>query len=97
MSFNIITETKGKNYFKLFLGGFQMSDIYEEMCEKWPSAIVARTAIPVFTGGLVSEGYQANLDCLGIGPERIKTGRKVCYSTKVYTEWLKKRIEGGKQ
>jgi len=70
-----------------------MSDIFNEMVEKWPSAIVTRTALPIFTGGLVAESYQANLDSQGQGPERIKIGRKVAYSTRVYTDWLKTRIE----
>lgn len=63
--------------------------IFENMAEKWPSAFVARTEVPTFTGGIMSEKYQANLDSRGLGPDgAIRVGRKVCYPVRQYVEWL---------
>jgi len=61
------------------------------MVERWPSAIVARTDLETFTGGLMSCKYMANLDCMGQGCERIQVGRKIGYPTRRYTEWLRAR------
>jgi hypothetical protein len=64
------------------------------MAANWPSPIVARTEIEKFTGGLISEKYQANLDSAGKGPEgRIRIGRKVAYPVNAYLTWLKERSE----
>ena len=65
---------------------------FEKLAEKWGSAIVARDKIPEFTGGAISSGRMANLDCLGEGPEnRIRIGRKVCYPVGPLVDWLIKR------
>lgn len=66
-------------------------DIFEQMIERWPSAIVARTQIEEFTGGMISCKYIANLDSDGAGPVRIKLGRRVGYPIKDLTAWLRKR------
>jgi len=61
---------------------------------KWGSAVVARTDIRNFTGGLVSEKYIANLDSQGAGPEgRFKVGRKVGYPVDSLISWLEERME----
>ena len=65
------------------------ASIFQEMVNKWPSTIVARTEIETFTGGLMSEKYQANLDSAGLGPKgRIRCGRKIGYPTQEYADWL---------
>ncbi len=61
--------------------------------EKWPSAMVARTEISAFTGGAISQGYMANLDCGGQGPERIRIGRKILYPVDSLIRWLESRVE----
>ncbi len=66
-------------------------DIFQRLKEKWPSAIVARTEIAAFTGGVLSEKYCANLDCQGLGPKRIKVGNRVCYPIDSLIEWLEGR------
>ena len=59
------------------------------LAEKWPSAVVARTQIRSFTGGLYSEKYLANLDSQKKGPAgRFTVGRKVVYPVKELIEWL---------
>ncbi len=71
----------------------KVREIIEEMAEKWPSSIIARDEVPSFTGGTISQGRMANLDCLGEGPERIRISRKVVYPVKPFIEWLIARSE----
>ena len=66
-------------------------DIFQEMADKWPSAVVARVEIERFTGGIMSAKYLANLDSLGEGPTRIRCGRKVGYPTTDLVAWLRAR------
>jgi len=62
---------------------------FNELIEKWPSSFVSRDKVPEFTGGAISSGRMANLDCLGEGPaQRVRLGRKVCYPVKPFVEWL---------
>lgn len=68
-----------------------LNKMIEDMKDKWPSAIVAREKVSEFTGGLISTGYIANLDCKGEGPDSIRIGRKVCYPVSSFLEWLKNR------
>ncbi len=66
--------------------------IFQEMLAKWPSAVVARTEIAVFSGGMMKEKYAANLDSEGLGCKgRFRVGRKVCYPAKNLAEWLESR------
>ncbi|MCF8082886.1 MAG: hypothetical protein K9M96_07310 [Deltaproteobacteria bacterium] len=69
-------------------------DVFERMKESWPSAVLARTEVSRFTGGLISEKYLANLDSLGIGcPGRIRVGRRVAYPVEQFCEWLRSRTK----
>jgi len=69
-----------------------MNTIFEEMVKVWPSAIVARTEIYSFTGGLMSEKYIANLDSQGNGPaNRFRVGRKIAYPVIDVVKWLESR------
>lgn len=72
---------------------FNLETVFQEMIDRWPSPIVARTEIEVFTGGMMNEKYQANLDSAGKGPESFRSGRKVFYHVKTYVEWFSKRSE----
>jgi len=54
--------------------------------------IVARTSVPVLTGGLISAGRLANLDSMGQGPRRIP-GRKAGYTRADFIAWLAARGE----
>jgi len=66
--------------------------IFKEMVSKWSSAVVARTEIAVFSGGMMKEKYAANLDSAGLGcPGRFRVGRKICYPAKNLAEWLESR------
>jgi hypothetical protein len=68
------------------------TSIYQEMLEKWPASIVARTECASFSGGLLHEKTLANYDSAGIGPEgRFRIGRKVVYPTKSLIAWMEKR------
>jgi hypothetical protein len=66
-------------------------DIFQEMADKWPSAIVARTEIAKFSGGLISAKYAANLDSLRQFAPRITIGRKVGYPVASLVAWLRTR------
>ncbi|MFZ2632167.1 MAG: hypothetical protein WA081_03675 [Desulfosalsimonadaceae bacterium] len=67
-------------------------DVFDEMADNWPSEIIARTEIKVFTGGLISPKYIANLDSKGEGPfGRIKSGRKTGYQKRPFVKWLRER------
>ncbi|NQT55745.1 MAG: hypothetical protein HQ551_05920 [Desulfobacteraceae bacterium] len=66
-------------------------DIFQEMANKWPSAVVARTEMEKFSGGIMSGKYLANLDSQGAGPERITCGRKVAYPIDSLVAWLRDR------
>lgn len=66
---------------------------FQELAEKWQSTFVARDQIELFTGGIVSPGTMANLDCLGEGPERIRIGRKIAYPVKSFIQWMIARSE----
>lgn len=69
-----------------------LKQYYNSLAEKWKSAIVAREKIGEFTGGTISPGRIANLDCVGQGPrERIRIGRKVCYPVQPLIDWLIQR------
>ncbi len=71
-----------------------MQDVFEQMEEKWPSAIVSRSEIKAFTGGVISGSYLANLDAAGEGPPRVKVGRqKWGYPVKSLVVWLRDRSQ----
>ncbi len=67
-------------------------DVFDVMADNWPSELIARTEIKVFTGGLISPRYIANLDSKGEGPSgRIKSGRKTGYQKRSFVQWLRER------
>jgi hypothetical protein len=63
------------------------------LAEKWPSTLVARTEVGRFSGGLLNEKSMANHDSAGTGvKDRIRIGRKICYSVDSLINWLESRI-----
>lgn len=67
------------------------------LAAKWPSQIVSRDQVSLFTGGLISPKTMANLDSLGEGPEgRVRIGKKIGYLLDIFIRWLESRatIEG---
>ena len=79
-----------------------VKDVFDEMADNWPSEIIARTEIKVFTGGLITSGYIANLDSRGKGPlGRIRSGRKTGYQKRQLVQWLRERsrilLESGQE
>ena len=68
--------------------------VIEQLNSKWQTPFVPRQQIGVFTSGLYSCEYLANLDSLGTGPQgAFKIGRQVVYPLANLTEWLIARIE----
>lgn len=66
------------------------ADAYSEL-ERTLPPILSRTEVPKLTGGLISAGRLANLDCLGQGPRRITLGRKVGYTRADFIAWMRSR------
>ena len=70
----------------------ERKSIFQEMADRWPSEIIARTEVSRFTGGLISEKYMANLDAQGKGPSgRVRCGRKIAYPVASLVEWMENR------
>ena len=64
------------------------------LAEKWPSAIVARSEVKSFSGGVLNPGTLANLDCLGRGPAgRFKIGKKTVYSVESLVQFMSAMAE----
>lgn len=60
---------------------------------KWPSAIVARSKVQDFTGGLIKGTTVANLDSNDEGPpEVVRIGRVVGYPVDSFITWLERRV-----
>ena len=75
------------------------TDIFDQMGSAWGSAIVARTEVKKFTGGMISGKYMANLDCQKSGPDRVKIGRKTGYpltGENGLISWLRSRARASK-
>lgn len=70
-----------------------MADLLDEMVAKWPSAVVARTEVDKFSGGLVSSKYSANMDSSGAGIQgRVKVGKRVGYSAHELASFLRSKM-----
>jgi hypothetical protein len=63
------------------------------LADRWPSTFVSRDKIESFTGGIITAGYIANLDCLKKGPVSIHVGRKVAYPVSSLIQWLSDRVK----
>ena len=62
------------------------------MRTRWGSTIVARSAVPEFTGRAVSSGYVANMDAQKKGPKgRFRVGKQTVYPVENLIAWLKER------
>lgn len=63
------------------------------LAKKWPSSFVSRDKVAEFSGGILHPGTLANLDSMGIGPKRVKIGRKVAYKATNLVDWLATRAQ----
>lgn len=72
-------------------------DAFDEMCERWPSAVVARTAVKEFSGGLLNPSSLAVAACKGDGPPQIRVGIKVIYRATDLTAWMRARVAKGEK
>jgi hypothetical protein len=57
--------------------------------------ILTRTGIEKITGGAIKAKSLANIDSIGEDciPERLTVGRKVCYPTPAFINWLRTRMQ----
>lgn len=66
----------------------------QKMADKWPSAVVARSRVAEFSGGLLNPRTLANHDSAGTGPAgRIRVGRSVAYDVDSLLHWMANRSE----
>lgn len=71
-----------------------MKDVFSEMVMKWPSAVVARSEVAKFSGGLVASKSLANRASLGQStPPAFRVGVKICYSAQDLAAWLRSRAK----
>jgi hypothetical protein len=73
----------------------EKEDVFDEMKSRWPSAIIARSEVANFTGGLLKSRTLANLDSRGNGPPgRQKMGdRGVFYRVEDLVSWMRERCK----
>jgi len=69
-----------------------VSEKFKILAQKWPSAIVARSEVGKFSGGLLNPRTMANYDSAGVGPKKIKFGKKVGYSAEDLIAWMETRL-----
>jgi hypothetical protein len=66
--------------------------VLEKLALTWPSAIVARSEVSKFSGGLINPRSLANMASLGLGPaNRFRVGRKIAYPVDSLVAWLESR------
>ena len=68
-------------------------ELAQKLIESWPSPIVARSQVGVFSGGVLTAGTMANLDALRQGPGKIVIGGKVAYDRDALAAWLQSRMQ----
>lgn len=72
---------------------FDIDKHLEELRQKWPSNIVARSEFNSFTGGAISPKTIANLESEGKGPKNKHfMGNKVVYRIDDAIDFLRSRI-----
>ena len=64
---------------------------FKRLAEKWPSQVVARSEVRLFTGGIISSKSLANAESLGTGPQSHRYGKKVFYDIDDLVTWLQAR------
>ncbi|MBN1636384.1 MAG: hypothetical protein JW920_07715 [Deltaproteobacteria bacterium] len=63
---------------------------FTKMAEQWPSALVARSEVGKFSGGILNPRTMANLDCMGKGvKDRVRIGkRRIAYPVESLIKFL---------
>ena len=72
------------------------NEIKKELRERLTKSLpplIARHTIRTYLGDIFSEAYLANLDSQGLGPRKVKFGRKAAYMREDFIEWLLNRME----
>ncbi len=54
--------------------------------------VIPRNKINLYLGGLISKGHLQNCDSKGIGPKRIKIGKRCGYIREDLIAWLKEKM-----
>ena len=71
-----------------------LDELLEERASTWPAPWLTRKDVKAFTGGALTSGTLANLDCAGEGPEgRFIVGKNTCYPVRPFIKWLRGRVK----
>ncbi len=71
---------------------------FEKLKEAWPSPVVGRSQLAVFSGGLINPKTMRNLDALKKGiPGKMRLNRKVFYPVENVIQWMIDHISEGKE
>lgn len=69
-----------------------LEEYFNLLRKSWPSALVARSEVGRFSGGIISSRYLANLDSRGLGiRDRFRVGRKVVYPVTSLISFLQEK------
>ncbi len=69
----------------------------QNLKDNWPSPIVARNQLAVFSGGLLNPKTIRNLDSMNKGiPGKLRLNRKVFYPVDNVIQWMESQITNGK-
>ena len=72
----------------------EKEEMVRALCEKWPSAKVARAAAPRFLGFAYTAKSLANLDSVGRGPSgTVRIGRRVIYDAQELARWFVEQVQ----
>lgn len=71
-----------------------LDNLRKQLEDSWPSPLVARRDVEVFSGGILKRGTLANHDCRGTGPaERHAFKEGIAYSKASLIDWMLGRLE----
>ena len=66
-----------------------MSDIFDQMVQRWAAPLVCRSEVPKFCGGLIQSKTLANLKSQKQGPPHFRFRNRVCYETRALANWMR--------
>ena len=71
-----------------------LDNLRKQLEDSWPSPLVARRDVEVFSGGILKRGTLANHDCRGTGPaEKHAFKEGIAYGKEALIDWLLNRLE----
>ncbi len=65
---------------------------FQALEQNLPPVFTRKTASEM-TGGIISPKTLSNLNAMGKGPPKVKTGSKVAYERATFVQWLRARMD----